>query len=118
MGVTLGILADQHMGRQRTTMQTKPDICHSHVIMASELFPADWTRRELEYKSWLISAWALPLPEPKVPFQAPGTNKSVAEDFFTNRHSHGQTENNYADKARHWLKSCNYAQQAIPSGLD
>ena len=29
-----------------------------------------------------------------------------------------QTENIYAEKARHWSESCNHAQQSIPSGLD
>ena len=48
MGDTIGIFAKQHMGRQRTTMQTKSDMGHSHVIMPSELFPADWTRWELQ----------------------------------------------------------------------
>ena len=39
MGVIIGILADQCMGRQRTTMQTKSDIFQS-CNYAQEAFPS------------------------------------------------------------------------------
>ena len=57
-GETIGILADQRMGRQRTTTQTKPDISEGPVIMPSKLFPAAWTRWELQQEFWLTNAWA------------------------------------------------------------